>query len=76
MPLSLIQSVLGLSFVLIWVFIGTMILRDRQLAIRGEQPSDGDRKPAARRQPAPPHAGERLVLPGKRSHRRHDATAA
>ncbi len=76
MPLSLIQSVLGLSFALIWVFIGSMIFRDRQLAIRGEQNSDDDAKPAARRAAAPPSARERVMRPGKRTRRRRDATAA
>jgi uncharacterized membrane protein YciS (DUF1049 family) len=37
MPLTLIQTVLGLGFTLIWVFIGAMILRDGQFAIRNER---------------------------------------
>jgi uncharacterized membrane protein YciS (DUF1049 family) len=37
MPLTLIQTVLGLGFALIWVFIGAMILRDGQFAIRNER---------------------------------------
>ena len=76
MPLSLIQTVLGLSFVLIWVFIGTMIVRDGQLAIRGEQELDAVRKPAVRRALAPPHAREKVALPGQHARRRRDASAA
>jgi len=72
----MIQSVLGLSFVLIWVFIGTLILRDRQLALRSERNRDNDRKPVARSTLSPPHARERVVQPGKRAGRRRDATAA
>lgn len=75
MPLSLIQTILGLSFVMIWVFIGTMILRDRQLAIRGEQDSQEIKKPAARRAPAP-HPGKKAAMPGERTHRRRGASAA
>jgi hypothetical protein len=41
MPLALIQTVLGISFALVWVFIGTMILRDGQFAIRRERDSGG-----------------------------------
>ena len=37
MPLTLIQTVLGLSFVFIWVFIATMIVRDGQSAVRRDR---------------------------------------
>jgi hypothetical protein len=76
MPLSLIQSVLGLSFMLIWVFIGTMILRDRLHAIRGEQTLKDERTPAPRRARAPRNLREKVVQPGNSSRRRRDATAA
>jgi hypothetical protein len=76
MPLSLIQSVLGLSFVLIWAFIAAMILRDRQLAIRSEQKSDDEREASLRRTAAVPSARERVAPPGQRTRRRRRATAA
>jgi hypothetical protein len=37
MPLTLIQTVLGVAFALIWAFIGAMILRDGQFAVRRER---------------------------------------
>jgi hypothetical protein len=76
MPYSLIQSVLGLSFVLIWVFIASMIFRDRQIAIRGEQNGTADEKPVPQRTAAPSPARERDVPPSKRNGRRRNATAA
>jgi uncharacterized membrane protein YciS (DUF1049 family) len=39
MPLTLIQTVLGLGFALIWIFIGAMILRDSQFAVRDDRES-------------------------------------
>lgn len=40
MSLSLIQLVLGSSFVLIWVFIGAMTFRDGRFAIHDQQESE------------------------------------
>ncbi|MCC7473877.1 MAG: hypothetical protein IT425_00655 [Pirellulales bacterium] len=40
MPFFLIPTTLGVSFFLIWVFIGGMILRDGQLAARREEGID------------------------------------
>jgi hypothetical protein len=37
MPFPLIPSALGVSFLLVWVFIGGMILRDGQLAAQRER---------------------------------------
>jgi len=37
MPFSLIPTVLGVSFALVWLFIGAMILRDGQFAVRRER---------------------------------------
>jgi hypothetical protein len=37
MPFSLIPAVLGVCFVLVWLFIGGMILRDGQFAVRRER---------------------------------------
>ena len=37
MPFSLIPTVLGVSFALVWLFIGGMILRDGQFAVRRDR---------------------------------------
>jgi hypothetical protein len=37
MPFSLIPAVLGVSFALVWLFIGGIILRDGQFAVRRER---------------------------------------
>ena len=75
MSLSLIQTVLGASFVLIWIFIGTMILRDRQLAIRGEQEAGAVKRLSARRTQKPPsHA--KAVGPKQNAGQRRGASAA
>lgn len=55
MPLSLIQIVLGACFVLIWLFIATMILRDGRFAIRDERESETFRAHPGHSSP-PPHA--------------------
>jgi hypothetical protein len=36
MPFPLIPAALGVCFLLVWAFIGGMIFRDGQLAVRGE----------------------------------------
>ena len=41
MPFPLLPTVLGISFVLIWAFIGAMVVRDSQLAARRESGSEG-----------------------------------
>jgi len=56
MPLSLIQIVLGASFVLIWVFIAVMILRDGRFAIRDERDSEIFRAHPGHTSPPRPHA--------------------
>jgi hypothetical protein len=40
MPFSLISIVLGGCFALVWVFIGAMIVRDSQYALRRDRESD------------------------------------
>jgi hypothetical protein len=40
MPFSLISSALGASFALIWLFIGAMVVRDSQFALRRDRESD------------------------------------
>lgn len=56
MPLSLIQLVLGASFVLIWIFIGAMIFRDGRFAIRDERESEIFRAHSGHPTPSGPHA--------------------
>lgn len=56
MSLSLIQLVLGASFVLIWVFIGAMIFRDGRFALRDEQESEVFRAHPGHPTPSGPHA--------------------
>jgi hypothetical protein len=41
MPFPLIPTALGITFFLIWLFIGGMILRDGQLAAQRERELDG-----------------------------------
>jgi len=40
MPFSLISTVLGGCFALVWIFIGAMIIRDSQFALRRDRESD------------------------------------
>jgi hypothetical protein len=40
MPFSLISSVLGAGFALVWLFIGAMVIHDSQFAIRRDRESD------------------------------------
>jgi hypothetical protein len=54
MPFSLISSALGASFALIWLFIGAMVVRDSQFALRRDRESDTSsefRLPTARQNP-------------------------
>jgi hypothetical protein len=62
MPLSFIQVVLGMSFALVWVFIGTMILRDGQFAVRDEHKADSTHSASARKSPASPRTQKRIGL--------------
>ncbi len=41
MPFALIPTALGLCFLLVWVFIAGMILRDGRLAATGDREIDG-----------------------------------
>lgn len=56
MSLSLIQTVLGGSFVLIWLFIAAMIFRDGRFAIRDEAESEVFRVHSGHGSPSRPHA--------------------
>ncbi len=40
MPFALIPTALGVCFCLVWVFIGSMVLHDGQLAARQDLDSD------------------------------------
>jgi hypothetical protein len=40
MPFSLISSVLGACFALVWIFIGAMVIHDSQFALRRDRESD------------------------------------
>jgi hypothetical protein len=51
MPFSIIPPVLGTSFVVIWLFIGWMILRDGQR--EAQRRRDGGMHPAPHRSQAP-----------------------
>ena len=42
MPFPFIPTALGVCFLLVWVFIGGMILRDGQLDVRSEREIDGN----------------------------------
>ena len=76
MPLSLIQTVLGICFALVWVFIVTMILRDGQFAVRREREEDFASKPAARRPLSPPRPHGHFGRSRGRAGRRRGTTAA
>jgi hypothetical protein len=66
MPFSLIPTVLGVSFALVWLFIGGMILRDGQFAVRRERELGfGNRRSGPATSPPRPHvhfgAGRRFA---------------
>ena len=42
MPFPFIPAALGICFLLVWVFIGGMILRNAQLAVRRELDADAN----------------------------------
>ena len=64
MPFFLIPSALGLSFFLIWAFIGGMIFRDSQLAAQHETDSDLAILPrSASRIPNRPHSKSNAQSP-------------
>jgi hypothetical protein len=56
MPFPLLPTALGLSFALVWMFIGAMILRDSQMAARRERDADSQILPLPPRQAARPPA--------------------
>jgi hypothetical protein len=56
MPFPLLPTVLGISFALIWAFIGAMILRDSQMAARRERDSGSQILPLLPRKPDLPPA--------------------
>jgi hypothetical protein len=51
MPFPLIPTALGLCFLLMWVFIGGMILRDGQLNVQSDREIDGNILPLPPRMP-------------------------
>jgi hypothetical protein len=70
MPLTLIQLILGSSFVLIWLFIASMVFRDGRFAVRDEEESTLVRSDSGHPTPAGPHANFRR---SKRSRRQNSA---
>jgi hypothetical protein len=68
MPFPFISAALGICFLLVWAFIGAMILRNAQLAVRRElDPPENtlaiaSAKRARRRTPRPPQ-----ILPHRRA---------
>jgi hypothetical protein len=78
MPFSLISTVLGGCFALVWVFIGAMIVRDSQFALRRDRESDTfshSNLPASRgQQHAKPHV--RFGQNGRQSSAGRQASAA
>jgi hypothetical protein len=75
MPLSLIQVVLGMSFALVWVFIGTMILRDGQFAVRGEHEADSTQSANRRKSPASPRRQKKIGLARQQVCRKRSSAA-
>jgi hypothetical protein len=73
MPVSLIQVVLGASFVLIWMFIAAMIFRDGRFAIRDEHESEIFRAHSGHPSPPQPHARFDRQKPQQRKRRRTSA---
>ena len=58
MPYPVIPAVLGTSFVLIWAFIGGMVLRDGQLEARRQFESESHLAIARRRRPRSPSGNQ------------------
>lgn len=73
MPLTLIQIILGCSFVLIWLFIASMIFRDGRYAIRDEEESALRRSDSGHPTTAGPHANFETGRRTKQSRRRSSA---
>lgn len=57
MPFLLIPFTLAASFLLVWAFIGAMILRDAQLATRCEREFEGGVLPLRSYRRDPAHTG-------------------
>ena len=83
MPFSLISTVLGGCFALVWIFIGAMLVRDSQFALRRDRESDTfshTNLPATRGQrlpsltPALVRTRGRPAVHGKRHPRRRNPT--
>jgi hypothetical protein len=73
MPLTLIQIILGCSFVLIWLFIASMIFRDGRFAIRDEEESTLVRSDSGHPTTARPHANFEKNRRDKQTRRRTSA---
>jgi len=74
MPLSLIQIVLGAGFVVIWVFIAGMIIRDGHFAIRDKRESEIFR--AHPRHPSVPRPHVKFGGRDERGHKPRRSSAA
>lgn len=74
MPFTFIQIVLGVSFALIWVFIGAMILRDGKFALRDERESQTFQ--AHPRHTSPPRPHTKFGGQGDRNRNRGQTSAA
>jgi len=73
MSLSLIQVILGASFVTIWLFIAAMIFRDGRFAIRDEEESALYRAHPEHPAPRRPHADFAGQKSSRRNRRRTSA---
>jgi hypothetical protein len=76
MPLTLIQTVLGVAFALIWIFIGAMILRDGQFAVRREREESSANMAAMPRRLSPPRPHGQFGSLRSRTNRRRGTSAA
>jgi hypothetical protein len=78
MPFSLISTVLGACFALVWVFIGAMIVRDSQFALRRDRESDtfSQFKLPASREPQGPKPHARFGKNGRRANAARSASTA
>jgi hypothetical protein len=61
MPFSLIPTVLGVSFAFVWLFIGGMILRDGQFAVRRDREIGVRGEPAKFKSAATPRPHARFT---------------
>lgn len=72
MSLSLIELILGGSFLLIWLFIAAMVFRDGRFAIRDEAESEVFRAHSGHASSSAPHAN----FAGRKRDKRQRTSAA